>query len=66
MTTVDGSSPEFADYSDEALSTFIARAETDLRLSRNDPDRYRRIAAVLDAAVAERTRRLDALLAKRS
>ena len=66
MTTVDGMEPEFASYSDERLATFIARAEHDLRLSRNDAARYRRITALLDAALAEHARRLSARFAKPS
>jgi uncharacterized protein (DUF2384 family) len=63
MTTVDGASSEFGNYSDAALSTFIRRAEIDLRLSRNDSDRHRRIAALLDAALAEHARRLNSTFA---
>jgi hypothetical protein len=62
-TTVDGLEPEFRDYSDEELGAVLGRAEIDLRLSRNDPDRYNRIIAVFEAALAERTRRLDARFA---
>jgi hypothetical protein len=66
MTTVDGMSPEFGSFSDKQLSAVIHRAEMDLRLSRNDPDRMRRVGAILDAALAERLRRLDRLPAEPS
>ena len=60
MTTIDGLPPEFGAFSDEDLAVVIQRAEMDLQLSRNDPDRKRRVGAILDAALAERWRRLDA------
>ena len=59
MTTVDGMPLDFGSFSDDALATVIQRAEIDLKLSRNDPGRMRRVGAVLDAALAERWRRLD-------
>jgi hypothetical protein len=66
MTTVDGVSPEFKSWCDDALARVIARAEIDLRLSRNNPERMRRVGAVMDAALAERERRLRARFAKPS
>jgi hypothetical protein len=56
---VDGWSGDFASLSDDDLASFIRRAEMDIGLSRNDPDRKRRIGAVLDAALAERWLRLE-------
>ena len=46
--------------SDDFLATVIRRAEMDIGLSRNDPERLRRIGAILDAALAERWRRFEA------
>jgi hypothetical protein len=60
MSTVDGMSPEFGSISDDYLATVIRRAEVDLALSRNDAARTQRIGAILDAAIAERWRRLEA------
>lgn len=57
---MDGFAPEFGTYSNENLESVIRRAEMDLRLSRNDAARYRRIAALLDAALFERAQRIDA------
>jgi len=65
-TTVDGLTPEFSDYSDEELGLVLGRAEIDLRLSRNDPERYRRIQAIFEAALIERSRRLDGRFANPS
>jgi hypothetical protein len=59
MTTVDGLSPEFSNYSDEELAAVLRRAETDLRLSRNDPARHRRVQAIFESALLERHRRLE-------
>lgn len=58
-TSVDGLGPEFSSYSDEHLDSVLRRAEMDLQLSRNDPQRRRRIQAVFEAAAAERERRLE-------
>jgi hypothetical protein len=60
MTTVDGMPLEFGSMSDDFLATVIRRAEMDIGLSRNDPERLRRIGAILDAALAERWRRFEA------
>jgi hypothetical protein len=65
-TTVEHLPSEFAEFSDESLGEVLGRAEIDLRLSRNDPDRFRRINAIFQAALAERERRFAARFAKPS
>jgi hypothetical protein len=42
-SSVDGWSLDFEPLDNDTLMAAIERAEIDLRLSRNDPDRYRRI-----------------------
>jgi hypothetical protein len=51
-------SPEFRDMDDEQIRMVLRRGEMDLRLSRNDPERSRRIGVIVDAALAELLRRL--------
>jgi len=51
---------EFGSVSNDFLAMVIRRAEVDIGLSRNDPERLRRIGAILDAALAEQWRRFEA------
>jgi hypothetical protein len=49
--------PEFGGMTDEQIRQVLRRGEMDLRLSRNDPARARRIEVVMDAALVELSRR---------
>jgi hypothetical protein len=49
--------PEFGGVTDEQIRRVLRRGEMDVRLSRNDPARARRIEVVMDAALAELSRR---------
>ena len=60
MGTFAADPPELAAYTNEELRAYLDQARIDLRLAEGDPERAQQAAALLDAALGEHMRRLDA------